>query len=126
MIDNTNTPPASDAITADNAGLDTTKAAYQALFDALGEAYWAASTVQAKDQIQGVRDAVHQVLTAIIQAQLEEDTTQLESLTGLITATDDALEKLQADIDGIVHKITVVTQVEAAITGVLQLAGKFL
>lgn len=121
MADETTTTAGTDSVS-----LDAAKDAYQNLFDALGEAYWAASTVEAKDQIQGIRDAVHSVLTAIVQAQLEEDTAQLASLTPLVTKTNDALDKLQSDIDGIVHKITVVTEVEDAITGVLGLAGKFL
>jgi hypothetical protein len=131
MADETKTPPPSGidgtgTAGQDPASLEAAKTAYQALFDALGEAYWAASTVQGKDQIQGVRDAVHDVLTGIIQAQLEEDTKQLDSLTSLVSTTNDALDKLQASIDGIVQKITVVTQVEDAIANVLQMAGKFL
>ena len=100
------------------------KAYYQQLFDSLGDAYWAASDVAAKDQIQGARDAVHQILTAITQAQLDEDTSELISLGAIVDKTNIALKKLQGDIDSIVKKIQVAADVESAIGKVLSLAGK--
>jgi hypothetical protein len=100
------------------------KAYYQHLFDSLGDAYWAASTMDAKDQIQAARESAFEILTAITQAQLDNDTSQLTALTGVVTKTNAALVKLQADIDSIVKKIAVAADVEKAIAEVLSLAGK--
>lgn len=99
-------------------------AAYLALFNALGDAYWAASDLDAKDQIQGVRDAVHRIITEINQAQLEADTAQLINLTPYVTRTNEALKRLQSDISSIVKRIEVAAEVESAIAKVLSLSGK--
>jgi Xaa-Pro aminopeptidase len=100
------------------------KTYYQQLFDALGEAYWAASDLDAKDQIQGARDAVHEILTAITQAQLDKDTTELVKLGPAVDKTNVALKKLKDDINNIVKKIQVAAAIENAIAKVLSLAGK--
>ena len=97
---------------------------YETLFNALGDAYWAASDLNAKDQIQGARDAVHKILTNIHRAQLEKDTAQLVTLSPYVTKTNDALKDLQTDISKIVKKIEVASEVESAIAKVLSLAGK--
>jgi hypothetical protein len=100
------------------------KVYYQKLFEALGDAYWAASDLNAKDQIQGARDAVHQILTGITQAQLDQDTSELIKLGPTVEKTNIALEKLRDDINTIVKKIQVAAEIENAIAKVLSLAGK--
>ena len=100
------------------------KAYYQQLFDSLGDAYWAASDLAAKDQIQGAREAVHQILTAITQAQLDKDTAELVKLGPTVDKTNVALKKLKEDINTIVKKIQVAADIENAIAKVLSLAGK--
>jgi hypothetical protein len=100
------------------------KADYQKLFDTLGDAYWAASDLTAKDQIQGARDAVHQILTAITQAQIDKDTAELVKLGPTVDKTNVALKKLKEDINNIVKKIQVAAEIENAIAKVLSLAGK--
>jgi hypothetical protein len=100
------------------------KAYYQQLFNTLGDAYWAASDLAAKDQIQGARDAVHQILTAITQAQIEKDTAELVKLGPTVDKTNLALKKLKDDINNIVKKIQVAADIENAIAKVLSLAGK--
>ena|SRR5437868_6535696 len=97
---------------------------YETLFNALGDAYWAASDLNAKDQIQGARDAVHRILTDINKAQFENDTAQLVNLSPYVTKTNEALKDLQTDISKIVKKIEVASEVESAIAKVLSLAGK--
>jgi molecular chaperone GrpE (heat shock protein) len=117
-----NTQPATASI--DTLQPIVPSAAYLALFDALGDAYWAASDLTAKDQIQGARDAVHRIITAINQVQLEADTAQLVTLTPYVTRTNEALKRLQADIANIVKRIEVAAEVESAIAKVLSLSGK--
>lgn len=101
-------------------------AAYLALFKALGDAYWAASDLTAKDQIQGARDATHRIITEINEAQLEEDTAQLINLSSYVTKTNEALKQLQVNISIIVKRIEVAAEVESAIAKVLSLSGKLI
>ncbi|CAN5642946.1 hypothetical protein BH10ACI4_BH10ACI4_30260 [soil metagenome] len=102
------------------------EAYYQNLFDTLGDAYWAASDLASKDQIQGAREAVHTILTAITQAKIAQNTSDLIKLGPMVTKTNVALKQLQQDINGIVKKIQVAADVENAIAKVLSLAGKLM
>jgi hypothetical protein len=102
------------------------RAYYETLFNALGDAYWAASDLTAKDQIQGARDAVHQILTEINKAELEENTTQLINLSPYVKRTNVALKQLQSDVSSIVRRIEIVSEVEGAIANVLSLAGRLM
>lgn len=118
MINATNTVTSSEILQPADP-----EAAYQALFDALGEAYWAASDVASKDQIQSARDASFRILTAIHQAKLEANTSELSALAGYVSMANLALNKLKTDINQIVKRIEVAADVEAAIGKVLSLAG---
>lgn len=111
-------PSAASASTADP------QAYYQELFDSLEKAYWKATDDKARQQIQESRDAAYTILTAINQAQLDKDTSELEALTPVVTQTNDDLEKLQAGIDKIVSDIALAADVEDKIAKVLSLAGK--
>ncbi|MCU1324428.1 MAG: hypothetical protein JWM43_4077 [Acidobacteriaceae bacterium] len=102
------------------------EAYYQNLFDTLGDAYWAASDLASKDQIQGAREAVHTILTAITRAKIAKNTSELIRLGPMVTKTNVALKQLQKDINGIVKKIQVAADVENAIAKVLSLAGKLM
>ena len=99
---------------------------YQNLFNALTDAYFAATDSQAKTQIQLTKDSVYIIVSGLIHAQLDQDTSQLASLSDIVASTNDELEKLQDEIDKIVHDITVIGNVENAIANVLSLAGKLL
>ena len=100
------------------------QAAYQDLFDKLDEAYWVASDVAGKDQIQGAKDAVYKILTAINKAKLEEDTTALSAIAGFVTQTNTALGKLKNDITNIIKKIQLAADIENALAKVIALGGK--
>ena len=51
-----------------------TIAMYKSLYDTLGRAYWEASDINAKDTIQGARDAISDILTDLNIAQLKANT----------------------------------------------------
>jgi hypothetical protein len=121
----TPTPP-SITPSPEQAALDDARQKYETLFDSLTDAYYAALLVADKKNIQTQKDAVYTILSGITHAQLDMDTTQLKTLTGVVETTNDALEDLQTRIASIVSDIGVVGEVESAISGVLSLAGKFL
>jgi hypothetical protein len=115
------------AAPAEHATLDTPEAieAYQALYDTLGRAYWEASDINAKDTIQGARDAIYDILTDLNIAQLKANTALFLALIPKIKHTNAALEKIKDDISGITRNITTAASVIAAITRALSIAAMF-
>ncbi len=109
------TPPPGDA-----------QAYYQQLFDSLKQAYLAANTIEAKDQIFDTRETVFEILTAITQAKLDGNTAQIEALSDTIEKNNDDLEKLQACIGKIVTDTQIAANVINSISHVLSLAGDFI
>ena len=97
---------------------------YQELFDTLGEAYWDASDIASKDQIQGARDATLKIITGITKQRLEANTAAMVTLQSLVERTSVALEEIQKSVNKIIRNIETAGKVEAAIAKVLSLAGK--
>ena len=95
--------------------------AYQALFDALGRAYWEASTVENKDLIHGAQESVGEIITAIDEQELADNTALFNQLAPKIKATNDALKKIQDQINNITRNISTAASVLAAIAKVLSL-----
>jgi hypothetical protein len=114
-IPNLGTPPPADP-----------EAYYQQLFDSLKQAYLAASTVEAKDQIFDTRETVFEILTTISQSKLDGNTAQLEALSETVAKNNTDLEKLQASINQIVTNTQVAANVISSISHVLSLAGDFI
>ena len=96
---------------------------YQALYDALGRAYWDASDMNSKDTIQGVREAVHNIVTNLNEAQLEANTAKFLAIVPTIKNANDALKKIQTDINNITKNINTAGTVLAAISKVLSLTS---
>ncbi|ADW67676.1 hypothetical protein [Granulicella tundricola] len=97
---------------------------YQDLFSSLEQAYFAATTTEAKLKIQIARDDAYTILTTITQAQITQDTTGLDAIQDTVTKNNAALEALQTEIGGLVNDIQVAADVEIAIANVLSLAGE--
>jgi hypothetical protein len=98
---------------------------YQALFDALGTAYWDASDIASKDQIQGARDTVLTILNGIDEADLATDTAEMVRLTGVVNQLQPALVAIQTDVAKIVRNIDTAGTLLSAIAKVLSLGGTF-
>lgn len=97
--------------------------AYQDLYDALGRAYWDASDINSKDTIQGVREAVYDIITGLDEAQLEANTAKFLIIVPTIKNANDALKKIQAGISDITKNINTAGTVLAAISKVLSLTS---
>jgi len=95
--------------------------AYETLFDALGRAYWDASDIASKDLIHGAQEAVGDILTAIDEQQLADNTALYVQLGPKIQATNQALKTIQASINSITKNINTATIVVSAISKVLAL-----
>jgi|ERR1039458_9031123 hypothetical protein len=98
--------------------------AFYGLYNSLNDAYWAASTVEAKDQIHGAKDLVNQVLDTLDQADLEADNAAIATLTQSLNASIKDLSDLQKDLDAIVHNVAIASTAMQAIDAALTVAGK--
>jgi len=95
--------------------------AYQALYDALGSAYWEASDISGKDTIHGLQEAVGALIDEIDQQQLKNNTDVYIKLNAQVLATNAALKDLQTSINSITKNITTAGKVLSSITTVLSL-----
>jgi hypothetical protein len=95
--------------------------AYQAVYDALGKAYWESSDLNMKDQIQGARDAVYNIITQIDEAELEANTNNFIGIMPEIKAANLALKAIQSEIGQITRNIQTAGTVIAVISKVLSL-----
>lgn len=95
---------------------------YKALYDILGRAYWEASDLNAKDTIQGARDAIYQILTDLNSDKLAANTALFLALQAKIKDSNKALEEIKEQIAKITKNISTASTVIAAIAKVLSLA----
>ena len=106
------------------ADIESLQSSFYALYQKLNDAYWAASTIEAKDQIHGAMDAVNEVLDILDRADLESDNAAVQSLTASLETSTNDLEDLQKQLDQIVHKVSLVNDVLGRIDTALKVAGK--
>ena len=118
----TTTPP--DASTPAPLASPDTIAAYRALYDTLGRAYWEASDINAKDTIQGARDAIYDILTDLNIAQLQANTAIFLALIPKVRQTNVALGKIKDDITSITKNINTASSVIACIAKMMTIVGK--
>jgi hypothetical protein len=97
--------------------------AYQELYEALGRAYWDATDIQSKDTVQGVREAVYDIITNLDEAQLDANTAKFLALVPTIKSANAAIAKIQDRIDQITKNINTAASVIAAISKVLSLTS---
>jgi hypothetical protein len=100
--------------------------AYQAVYDTLGRAYWDASTIDAKDLIQGAREPIYDIITELDEAQLAANTTAMLALQSKIKDTNVALHKIKDAIDEITKNLNTATNVVSAISNVLAITAPLL
>lgn len=95
---------------------------YRTLYDALGQAYWKATSMEDKDTIQEARDTVYEILTDLNIEKLKANTELFLNLKSKIKANNNALAEIKKKIDGITKDLSTAASVIAAITKVLSLA----
>jgi predicted restriction endonuclease len=111
---------ASQAVT-----LDQVTNAFQALYEALQDAYWDASDIQTKDQITGVMEVVSDILTDLDQQGVQQDNAALTAIKQQIASIQTKLDTLKTQIDSIIHNVATATQVASAIDTAVSYASKF-
>lgn len=95
--------------------------AYQETFDALGRAYWDASKIEDKDLIHGTQEAIGDIITAIDEQDLANNTAVFIQLMPKIEAVNSALTTIQSQISNITRNINTASTVLSAISKILSL-----
>jgi hypothetical protein len=96
-------------------------ATYQAVYDALGRAYWEASDINSKDLIYGAQEAVGEIITALDQQGLASNTDLFLQLQPKIAAVNTSLQTIQAQISTITKNINTAATVVSVINKALSL-----
>lgn len=99
--------------------------ALQGLYNTLNDAFWVASTVEAKDRIRGLAEAVFDALTKLNRLGIGALTAEYSALKTSIDRMNGKLDGLKRDIDEIIHKMEVASQVAGAIDKAIAAAVKF-
>lgn len=116
------TPPAPPVTLPPNLTSPETIATYKTLYELLGQVYWEASDLNAKDTIQAARDTLYEILTDLNTAKLEANTVLFLSLKNKIYKSNEALEQIRDRIKTITKNISTASSVIAAIAKVLSIA----
>jgi hypothetical protein len=98
-----------------------TRDAYQAAYDALGEAYWDATDINSKDLVYGAQQEIGRILAALNEQQLAANTALFTQLAPKIKDINTALAQIQSSITAITKNIKTAATVISAISKVLTL-----
>jgi hypothetical protein len=101
------------------------QAAFQDLYDNLSQAYWSASTIDAKDRIYGIEEIVFDVLTDLEKNDLETDDDAYKQVKADVSPVLDKLAALKKDIDNVIQAVKVATQVAGFLDKAIKLASKY-
>jgi hypothetical protein len=96
-------------------------AAYQAVYDALGNAYWEASDINSKDLVYGAQQAIAEILTALDEQDLASNTSIFIQLQPKIAAVNASLKTIQDQISTITKNINTASTVISVISKALSL-----
>ena len=98
---------------------------FQELYNRLTEGYWAATTIEDKDRIRGLADAISDILTELNKEDIESRDNDFRALTATVQEIIPRLDKLKDQIDQIIHAVKIANNVAKAIDKALELAGKY-
>jgi hypothetical protein len=96
-------------------------ATYQAVYDALGRAYWEASDINSKDLIYGAQEAIGEIITTLDEQDLASNTNVFIQLKPKIDAVNVSLQTIQAQISTITKNINTASTVISVISKALSL-----
>ena len=99
--------------------------AFELLYEELNKAYWAASTIEDKDYLHGIIEIVSDILDQLDIADIKSRTQDFNALSQKVKDLNSRLDKLQQDIDTIIHAVNVATSVTNAIAQAIAVAAKF-
>lgn len=98
--------------------------AYEGVYDVLKSMYWEASTVDAKDEVHGVMEEVGDIIDQLVQEDLVKDTAAFLALQPRISAANNALKKIAADVMKITKNLRTAAAAASAVAKVIALMPK--
>lgn len=96
-------------------------ATYQAVYDALGKAYWEASDINSKDLVYGAQEAIGEIITTLDEQDLASNTNVFIQLKPKIDAVNVSLRTIQTQISTITKNINTASTVISVISKALSL-----
>ena len=97
---------------------------YQAVYDALADAYWDASDMASKDLIHGTQETIGKIITAYDEQGLATNTDAYLKLAPKIKAVHEQLEQIETQIKQITKNIQTSVSVLSAINKLLSVLPK--
>jgi hypothetical protein len=97
---------------------------FQSLYEQLTGAYWVATTIEGKDRIRGAADAIFDVLTELNREHLKQGTPRYREIKAEIVQINARLKGLKDEIDEIIHKVKVATDIAKGIDKAIEIAAK--
>jgi hypothetical protein len=98
--------------------------ALEQLHDLLDDAYWAATTIDAKDAFNGLSQAIFDILTTLEAGAIESATPQYVALKADVDAVNTKLDAVQVQVNNWIHKIDLANKVVGAMAQGVALAAK--
>lgn len=117
-------PPTPTPAPLDPQALTDYIAALEQLHDLLDDAFWAASTMEAKDVFHGLSQAIFDILTPLEAGAIESATPQYVALKADVDAVNTKLQSVQGQVNDWIHKIDLANQVVGAMAQGIALAAK--
>ena len=84
-----------------------------------------ATRIEDKDRIRCIADAVFEILTELNRADIQTRTGEFAALTRAVDDAKKRLVKLKEDIDQIMHRVKVATDLTNAVDKALAQSAKF-
>lgn len=104
---------------------DDVRAAYQELYDLLDKAYWAATTIEAKDKIKGVSEVIHDILEELNKGALAKSTSKFAEVKDSVDQVNEKLGTIKDQIDDMIHMVRMANQIAEAIDTAIKVAAFF-
>ena len=101
--------------------MNTISDALLQLYKDLRNAYWYASSIDDKDRIAGLADAVYELNNAILQGQIVKNDEVFDRESDLLTSTIAALKRASDDIDRLVKQVGIAAKIASGLARALAL-----
>jgi septal ring factor EnvC (AmiA/AmiB activator) len=98
--------------------------AYSDLLDDLNDAYWAASNMDAKDQLYGLTEVVTNLVTQLDATDLSSRNSAYQTLASQIASVNKQLDTLQKQINSLINRINTAAKIVADVAKVASIAAK--
>jgi hypothetical protein len=98
--------------------------AYSELLNDLNDAYWAASSMDAKDQLYGFIEAITSLVTQLNAADLTSRDAAYSALAVQVASANKQLGVLQKQINSLINRINTVAKIVADVDKVVAIAAK--